>query len=147
MTDFDALLNAAFTRRTQDPHSAEVTLTVSGSPVLVKFTELDAKVWAACRLADIPRPGVVVDTLFRFNVTAAAMLAAPISGVRVDGDGEHEITPAQWQRLFDAIEAIDLQQITDAVIAVNEDAQMQRLESAKKVLEGASKRKRPSHAN
>lgn len=146
MTDFDALLDAALERKTNDSHTAEVTITVAEKPVRLRFTELDSRDWAKCTLSSPPREGVIVDALFGFDVSSAAELAAPLSGVAVDGDSETDFSLIQWGKLFKGISGRDRQQITDAVIAVNEDAQMKRMEDAKKLLEGESRRKRRSPA-
>ena len=146
MTDFDALLDAALERKNDDPHTSEVTVTVADKPLRLRFSELDSRDWSRCTLSSPPRDGVIVDALFGFDVTSASELAAPMSGVVVDGENVSELTLVQWGKLFAGISGRDRQSISDAVIAVNEDAQMKRMEEAKKAFEGASKRKRPSRA-
>lgn len=144
MTGLDELLDAALERKTLDPNTAIAVVTLQGEPIKLRFTELGGRDWAACTLASIPRSGVATDSVFGFNVTMAAELAAPKSGVRVVEDSETELTAEQWSRLFDAVDSTGRQAITDAVMAVNEHAQIARIHDAKKALEGLSKRKRPS---
>jgi len=144
--DLEAALDAAIERKTNDPDTATATVTVSGEKLVLKFTELDGRSWADCTLAGVARANSLVDATFGFNVSTAAELAAPISGVRVDGDKETALTEQVWAKLFQAIDPRGRQAITDAVIAVNENAQIERINAAKKAMEGASKRKRPSRA-
>ena len=145
--DFDAALDAAVERKTNDPDSASAQIVLGGKPVTLKFTEMPGREWAQCTLVALPREGNIVDATFGFNVNVASELAAPLSGVRVDGEENKELTPAQWSKLFQGVDARGRQAIVDAVIAANESAHIGRLNAAKKALEDASKPKPSSPAN
>lgn len=147
MASLDELLDGALKRKVEDPNIADAIVKVGDESLTFRFTEMSPQEWAGCTLASVARNGVVIDALFGYDVTAAAVKAAPLSGAQVV-DGELvELSPAQWGKLFGVLESAGFGSISDAVLAVNEDAQLQRMEAAKKELEGASKRKRPSRAN
>ena len=147
MTNLDEMLDDALKRKTEDPNVADAIVKVGDKSLTFRFTEMEPQVWAGCTLASIARNGVVIDALFGYDVTAAAVKAAPLSGVQIVDGSPVDLTPAQWSKLFGVLESAGFNSISDAVLAVNEDAQLQRMEQAKKALGDASKRKRPSHAN
>jgi len=148
MTGLDELLDAAAERQVADPEWAVAAVHFGDEVVRFKFTELDGRTWAGFTTAAHPRPGNVVDATFGFNVTLAAELAAPVSGVRVDADGvETELSEAQWGKLFERVDPRGRQSITDAVVGANEYAHIGRLNNAKKLLEDEYKPKPSSPEN
>lgn len=142
MDDFDALLDAAVERKTLKPNTAIANVTLGGKPVTLKFTELDAREWARCTIAHPPQPEIQMDSWVGYSLAAAAEHAAPLSGVRVDGEVEHSLTAEQWVKLFKGVDGNGISAIADAIFEVNEHAQIERVLAAKKALEVAASKKR-----
>ena len=144
--DLDKLLDDAELRATEKPEVASAEVYVGDQLLALKFTELDGDSWATCTMAHLPRKGVALDQAFSYNITAAAKDACVLSGVLVDGDDERELSVEQWAKLWRTTDPQGRQSITDAVFAVNEHAQLARLDAARKGFEAVSKRKLRSPA-
>lgn len=140
--DFDALLDAALERKSAEPATSTVTVPVGGGTVTLRFTEMDPREWHRCTMAHPGRPDVALERMFGYNLVDAAKHAAPLSGVRVDGDTEQKLTVKQWGKFFTAIDREGWALITDAIFGLNEAGPLARLEAAKKALVAAPKRKR-----
>ena len=69
------------------------------------------------------------------------------SAVLVDGDEERKLTAEQWARLYRGTDPQGRQVITSGIFAVNETAELARIDAARKASEAVSKRKRRSPAN
>jgi hypothetical protein len=146
MLDLDKLLADAEQRAADKPETATADIYVAGKLLTLKFSELDGDAWAACTMANLPRKGVPLDHAFSYNITAAAKSAAPLSGVLVDGDDELKLSDEQWSKVWRTTDPQGRQAITDAIFAVNEHAQLARLDAARKGFEAVSKRKPRSPA-
>ena len=144
--DFDALLDAAIERKASKRETADVTVQVGGKPFLFRFTEMDSREWVRVTAGFPPRVEVAVDRAFGYDANAASEVAAPMSGVRVDGDDVTELTPEQWKKLFNGLSATGLRAIADTLFWLNEREQLDRLVEAKKAFEGALVKKRRSPA-
>lgn len=147
MLNLDKLLDEAVDRKADEPRTAVVDVFVGTQSLSLKFIELDGDQWAACTIAHQPRQGVALDHSFGYNLTAASKDAAAISGLLLDDEKERKLTPEQWSKLWRGTDAQGRQAITDAIFSINEFAEIERLNAAKKALEGASKRKPRSPAN
>lgn len=147
MLDLDKLLDDAIARTADGPKTELAQVYVGDDLLTIRVSELDGDSWAACTTAHLPRKGVSIDQSFSYNLTAASKDALPLSAVVVDGDEDQELTPEQWSKLWRATDPQGRQSITDAVFAVNEHAQLARLDAARKGIEAASRLKRRSPAS
>src|SRR5690554_563318 len=102
--DFDALLDAALGGKPAERSSATVDLNVGDSVVTFRFREMDPRDWHRCTIANPPSAVVPLEQTFGYSLSGAAKHAAPLCGVRVDGDAEHKLTAKQWGKLFTAID-------------------------------------------
>lgn len=102
---------------------------VEQSLVTLRFTRVDGDKWAALTLANPIRINVTLDRHYGYNVDAVSVAAARLSGVRVDEDGDHELTVEQWDRLYKLLSGHDQTQIRDAVWTLNEYAPTQLTEA------------------
>ena len=107
------------------------------SLVTLKFTRLDGQKWALLTSANPMRVDVALDRHYGYNYDNVTGLAARASGVRVDDDGEHELTPEQWDRLLRVLSGHDVQVIRDAVWTLNEYEPSQHIEALVKGFAGA----------
>ena len=140
--DLDKLLDAA-DARVADSRVTEVgEIHLAGEVVTLRFTELDGDDWATFTIAHMPRKGVPIDHSFGYNVSAAAKDALSKSAVLVDGDSEQKLTDEQWARLYRGTDPQGRQVITSGIFAVNESAELARIDAARKASEAVSKRKR-----
>jgi hypothetical protein len=144
MFDFDALLDEAISQEPQELNTVTVPVSVGGTTVTLKFTEMDPRAWYACTMPFPPRVDIPVERMFGYNLTDAALHAAVKCGVRVDGDEEVKLTPAQWGKLFKVLDREGISPIVDAIFGLNETGPLARLEAAKKAAMAASKKKQPS---
>ena len=99
------------------------------SLVTLKFTRLDGQKWALLTSANPMRVDVALDRHYGYNYDTVTGLAARASGVRVDDDGEHPLTPEQWDRLLRVLSGHDVQVIRDAVWTLNEYEPSQHIEA------------------
>lgn len=112
--------------------------------VTLRFTRLPGDQWAEITARCPVRVDAPIDRQYGYNMTAVCKLAAPLSGVRVDGDAEvpllvtkaAEGVPAvdEWADLFETISGHELGRIIDAVYELNEYAPAQRINELKKGL-------------
>jgi len=113
---------APVTRR-QDAVQAEIDDLqdeVDKSLITLRFTRLDGEKWADLTSANPMRLGVALDRHYGYNFDAVSVAAAQMSGVRVDEDGDHELTDEQWERLLKLLSGYDRKLIRDAVWTLNE---------------------------
>lgn len=110
---------------------------VQKSLVTLKFTRLDGQKWALLTSANPMRVDVALDRHYGYNYDTVTGLAARASGVRLDDDGEHVLTPEQWDRLMRVLSGHDVQAIRDAVWTLNEYEPSQHIEALVKGSAGA----------
>ncbi len=110
---------------------------VQKSLVTLKFTRLDGQKWALLTSANPMRVDVALDRHYGYNYDTVTGLAARESGVRLDDDGEHPLTPEQWDRLLRVLSGHDVQVIRDAVWTLNEYEPSQHIEALVKGFAGA----------
>lgn len=147
MDDFDKMLDDALEHKPSEPSSATVELNVGKGTVLLRFREMDPREWHGCTIANPPSAVVPLEQAFGYSLSGAAKHAAPMCGVRVDGETEHKLTAKQWGKLFTAIDREGWSRITEVIFALNEQAPLARLDAQKKALLAAPKKKRPSPAS
>lgn len=145
--DFDALLDAAIERRTAEPVTETVDVLVGVEVWSLRFSEMDALEWANVIALNPQRPGSNIDRQFGYNYDGAAMTAAPLSGVRVDGETVLKLSESQWVKVFRAISGHDFEKLSNAVWGLNEIQPMRRLAEAKKASAVVPVKKRRSPAN
>lgn len=112
--------------------------------VTLRFTRLPGDKWADITARCPVRVDAPIDRQYGYNMQAASMIAAPLCGVRVDGDEEipltvtaaTEDTPAvnEWADLFTTITGHEFIRIMDAIYEMNEYAPAERINSLKKQL-------------
>lgn len=140
MTTFSEQLAKAKAAKEAKRETEDVEVEVAGELVKLRFTEMDGPDWSALTIKYQPRDDVLVDQRFQYNVHAVCRDAAPLSGVRLDGDDEVALTvdpkakpPVdEWADLFSVISGHDFTVISDAIWSLNEWAAHTRLEQAKK---------------
>lgn len=112
--------------------------------VTLRFTRLPGDKWADITARCPVRVDAPIDRQYGYNMQAASMIAAPLCGVRVEGDVEvpltvtkaTEETPAvnEWADLFTTITGHEFIRIMDAIYEMNEYAPAERINSLKKAL-------------
>lgn len=118
--------------------TSDVEVLLKGTVYTFRFTQMDGYEWAsACDQAP-PRISVAVDRFFNYNIRALTLIAAPLSGKRVDGDELVDLTPDQWRNLLKALPGESLQRISDALFRLNQIAPAEAVEDAKKALAAGS---------
>lgn len=116
----------------------------AGSLVVLRFTRLAGDKWADITARCPADMTIAVDRHYGFNMNLACKLAAPLSGVRVEGDEEFPLAviPAsegvpkvdEWATLFDTISGHEFGQIIEAIYALNEFDPASRVSELKKEL-------------
>lgn len=140
--DLDKLLDAADARVADSRATEFGEIHLGGELLTLKFTELEGEDWATFTMAHVPRKGVPLDHAFGYNVSAASKDALAASAVLVDGDSEQKLSDEQWARLYRGTDPQGRQVITSGIFAVNESAELARIDAARKASEAVSKRKR-----
>lgn len=112
--------------------------------VTLRFTRLPGNVWADIAARCPARLDAPVDRHFGYNMQAAALIAAPLCGVRMVGDTEvplrveaaTEEHPAinQWNDLFATIAGTEATQIESAIFDLNVYGPQQRVSELVKTL-------------
>ena len=110
----------------------EVLQEAADMVVTLRFTQMHAPEWAEVTSRCPVRLDVDLDKHYGFNTDQIAVLGAPASGVRVEGDATYGLTEAEWRDLFDTITGHDVRRISDALFELNEYGPAQRLADAKK---------------
>jgi hypothetical protein len=95
----------------------------------IRFTRLEGNAWALLTSANPMRVDVAIDRHYGYDYDAVSELAARANGVRVDDDGEHEITADQWDRLLKILSGHDVEAIRDAIWTLNEYEPEQHVEA------------------
>ena len=112
--------------------------------VTLRFSRLPGNVWADIAARCPARLDAPVDRHFGYNMQAAALIAAPLCGARVDGD---ELVPLrveaataespavnQWADLFATIAGTEATQIESAIFDLNVYEPQQRVGQLRKTL-------------
>jgi hypothetical protein len=112
------------------------------SLVTLRFTRMSGVAWAEVTARCPVRLDAAIDRQYGYNVHAVCALAAPLSGVRVDGDdvvplivsAASQGTPAvnEWADLFDTISGHEFGLIVDAIYELNEYEPASRVAQLKK---------------
>lgn len=131
---FEDDLKAEFEQ--ERPHE-DVDVLLNGKPYTFRFTQMDGTEWAALTDRAPARPGVALDAGFGYNLRALALLAAPESGRRVDGEELAALSPDQWRNLFKALPGSSVMRIANALFKLNQIQPSLDIEEAKKALSGS----------
>jgi hypothetical protein len=144
MTTFEEDLAAA---QAPEDEYVDVLVLVNKKPHTLRFRPMDGLAWAAETDRHAPRPGVLIDTKYGYNIRTLTKGAAEQSGVRVvDGeerplrvdpfDPEHPTAERvnEWESLFKAVSGHDFKRITNAVWFLNEYEPQEAVKAAGKEL-------------
>lgn len=126
-----------------DRPSVDVDVALNGKPYTFRFTQMVGTEWAAATDQAPARPGVMLDTAFGYNLRALTLLAAPLSGKRVEGDKLEDLTPDQWKNLFRALPGASAMRICNAVFKLNQIDPAEAVEEAKKAFAGLPEQSKP----
>lgn len=88
--------------------------------VTIRFTRMEGGKWTRLVSANPMRLGIAIDERYGYDYDTVSELAARETGRRIDDDGEHEITPEQWDRLMPRLSGHDVGLIRNAVWVLNE---------------------------
>ena len=102
---------------------------VQHSLVTLRFSRLNGEKWALLTSAHPMRIDVALDRNYGYNYDTVTALTARETGKRLDDDGEHDLTPEQWDRLLNVLSGHDVQTIRDAVWTLNEWEPAQHVEA------------------
>jgi hypothetical protein len=97
--------------------------------VTIRFTRMEGAKWARLTSAHPMRIDVPLDRQYGYDYDTVSELAARATGIRLDDDGEHEITDQQWNRLLPRLSGHDVEQIREAVFILNEWGPSQHIEA------------------
>lgn len=103
--------------------------------VTLRFTRLSGAEWSEIAARCPVRLDVAIDRQYGYNIHAACRIAAPLSGVVVDGDSVEKITEEEWNDLFSTISGHEFGLIVDAIYALNEWEPASHVAQLKKELE------------
>lgn len=146
MTFADALKKAQEKRLEKTDH-ADVEVELGGDVVTFRFRRMDGLDWVGLTAKCPPRPDVPVDVQFGYNVHAAAQLAAPKSGVVVEGDNEAALDGEQWAEVWPVLSGPGFHDIADAIFTLNQWTPQGRVEAIKKASRASLLRSQLSRAN
>ena len=123
---------------------AKLTAEAADSLITLRFTRMPGDKWAEITARCPARPDAPIDTHYGYNMHAVCRLAAPLSGVRVEGDKEFPllVTPAtedsprvdEWATLFDTISGHEFGQIIETIYTLNEFTPAMNVNALKKEL-------------
>lgn len=88
--------------------------------VTLRFTRLSGAEWSEIAARCPVRLDVPIDRQYGYNIHAACRVAAPLSGVVVDGESVEKISDEEWSDLFSTISGHEFGLIVDAIYALNE---------------------------
>lgn len=99
----------------------------------LKFTRILGSDWNDLTIVNPPREDSLPDKVFfGYNMHAVTRAAALLNGVIVEDDGtEHAPTEEQWNQIFELVSGKDLENIADAVYALNEGESERAVELGK----------------
>lgn len=100
----------------------------------LRFTRLSGDKWAEITARCPLRLDAPIDRQYGYNMHAVCKLAAPLSGVRVDGAETEPLETAEWVDLFDITSGHEFGLIVDAIYELNEYEPAQRVAALKKEL-------------
>jgi hypothetical protein len=116
----------------------------AASLVTLRFVRMDSATWSDITDRCPARVDAPIDRQYGYNMNAACRLAAPLSGVRLDGDELVPLvvekatadTPAvnEWADLFETISGHELIMIIEAIYELNMYEPARRVEQLKKEL-------------
>ena len=122
----------------------ELMALTADSLVTLRFTRMSGDEWAEITARCPVRLDAAIDRQYGYNVHGVCKLAAPLCGVRVDGD---ELVPLvvsaaaqgvpavdEWADLFDTISGHEFGLIVDAIYELNEYEPASRVAQLKKEL-------------
>jgi len=105
--------------------------------VTLRFTELPGEQWQEIAARCPARPSAPIDRQHGYNVDIACRLAAPLCGVRVDGDDllplrvekatENSAAVNEWDELFAVISGHEIALIFSAIYELNVYAPAKRI--------------------
>lgn len=114
------------------------------SLVTLRFTRMSGVAWAEVTARCPVRLDAAIDRQYGYNMHAVCALAAPLSGVRVDGDAlvplvvskasEGVLAVNEWADLFATISGHEFGLIVDAIYELNEYEPASRVASLVKAL-------------
>lgn len=107
---------------------AELEDAARASLHLIRVRRMPGAAWTELTSHHPVRVDVAIDRRFGYNLDAITKAALPLCSVRVDDDGEHEITAEQWGQLFQVLSGSEFSALRDAVFALNEAEPAQRLD-------------------
>lgn len=146
MTFADALKKAQEKRLEKTDH-ADVEVELGGEVVTLRFRRMEGLDWVGLTAKCPPRPDAPIDVRFGYNVHAAAQLAAPKSGVVVEGADEVALDDEQWADVWPVLSGPAFADIADAIFTLNQWTPQGRVEAIKKASRANSLRSQLSRAN
>ena len=115
----------------------ELLTITADSLITLRFSRLSGPAWAEITARCPVRLDAAIDRRYGYNMHAVCRLAAPMCGVRVEGEElvPLEVVPAsagvpavdEWADLFDTISGHEFGLIMDAVYELNEYEPAQRI--------------------
>lgn len=118
--------------------TVDVDVTVNGKLRTFRFTEMDGLKWADLCDRAPARPGVLLDMRYGYNMRELTVLAAPQSGVLVNGEKSETLSVEQWAKLFKGLPGSAVQRVGDALFNLNEWLPAQAVDAAKKAFAAES---------
>lgn len=115
-----------------EPDHAITSVLINGKIRKLKFIQMDGLAWSDLCDRCPPRVGVELDTAFGYNVTAAIVLAAPLSGSVQSGENWVELAPDRWKKLIRSLPGAQLRAVGDAIFQLNQFGPAMAVLDAKK---------------
>lgn len=112
----------------------ELNLAAADSLITLRFTRVSGADWAELTARCPVRLDAAIDRQYGYNMHAVCKLAAPLSGVLVDGDEVSTLSADEWADLFNTISGFEFMRIVDAIYELNEYEPAVRVNELKKEL-------------
>lgn len=112
--------------------------------ITLRFTRMSGEKWAEITARCPIRAGATIDLQYGYDMHAVCKIAAPLCGVRVEGDEEFPLVYAkaspgveavnEWADLFETVSGHEFSLIVDAIYMLNEYEPAVRVDALKKEL-------------
>ena len=118
----------------QPRRTVVVPIELAGNKHVVRVTAMAGIDWAVATVRHPVRPGVNLDAQYGYNlhslVAAETSMFEHVNGAEVEA-----VDPDEWRELLEVLDGAAVQDITDAVFALNEFASDKDVQDSKKALD------------
>jgi len=110
----------------------DVSVKLNGNTYKFRIEQMDPEDWATACAMFPARPGVTLDMRLGYNLTKLTPLVVAKTGKRFDGDELVEVSPEDWDSLFQSTNGGTLNRFSNAIFNLNEFQDEAEIEELKK---------------